>query len=254
VIRSDAEAEPSHVLVLSTLGAPERRGLRARRRRDAPPQPDPVAVATSRATVIEAIPLEDQATAEAWLGRADDEELAGAAVRVLNTALQAQRLATADPYLREVDRDQALVIRVGFGAGDDVADGRWIDAHEAPPPKPTRRRAALSPQERLAALLGRRETALACEELTLRARADVDAGRHREAALQLRVALDTALAELGDGGAAIANRVADLRERRTAVTQAGAAALTGDVSEEQAEVVSETLKRLEATLRARDVG
>ena len=59
-----------------------------------------------------------------------------------------------------------------------------------------RRSRILAPQARLAALLGAREAALACEELTLRARADVDQGRPREAALQLLVALDAALAEL----------------------------------------------------------
>ena len=208
-------------------------------------------VTTSRATVIDAAPLADQAAAEEWARQADDDELTAAAVRVLNRALQAQRVATGDPYLREVGRDQALVVRVGFGAGDDVADGRWIDAHEAAPPKAPRRRAALSPQERLAALLGRKETALACEELALRARADLDAGRNREAALQLRVALETALAELGDDQSSLANRLADLRERQAPVTQAAKAAAAGDISAEQVEAVSDALKRLEATLRAR---
>ena len=37
---------------------------------------------------------------------------------------------------------------------------------------------------------------LACEELVLRARADLDAGRVREAALQARMALESLLAEL----------------------------------------------------------
>ena len=37
---------------------------------------------------------------------------------------------------------------------------------------------------------------LACEELVLRARADLDAGRFREAALQARVALESLLAEM----------------------------------------------------------
>jgi hypothetical protein len=251
VIRDAGEEQPSHVLVLATLAAPERRRLRAKRPRDAEPEPDPVAVTTSRATVIDATPIEDEAAATRWLAGADDDELVAHGVRVLNTALQAQRVATADPYLREVGRDQALVVRVGFGAGEDVADGRWIDAHEAPPPKPTKRRAALSPQERLAALLGRREEALACEELTLRARADLDAGRNREAAIQLHAALETALSELGDEDASIANRIADLRERRAAIEEMAAEAAGGELSPDQAEEAGETLRRLEATLRAR---
>ena len=58
------------------------------------------------------------------------------------------------------------------------------------------RSALLSPQERVAALLSGRDAALACEELALRARGDLDHGRPREAALQLAIAVDAALAEL----------------------------------------------------------
>ena len=84
----------------------------------------------------------------------------------------------------------------------------------------------LSPQERLAALLSGRDAALACEELTLRARGDLDHGRAREAALQLAIALDTALAELeawreqGD----MARRLEELDDRRGAVAEAARAA------------------------------
>ena len=53
-----------------------------------------------------------------------------------------------------------------------------------------------APDERFAALLGGREAALACEELVLRARADADAGRDREAALQARIALESLLSEM----------------------------------------------------------
>jgi hypothetical protein len=253
VIRTEADAEPSFVLVLATLGAPERRRLGSRRARAAEPEPEPTPVTTTRATVIDAVPVGDEAAARERLAKADDDELVLTAVRILNVALQAQRVATGDPYLREVHCDQALVVRVGFGAGDDVADGRWIEAHEPPAAKRKGRRAALSPQERLAALLGRRETALACEELTLRARADLDAGRHREAAIQLRAALETALAELGED-ASIANRVADLRERRPAVEAAASSAHDGDVSKEQITAVSDALARVEAALRARRAG
>ena len=60
-----------------------------------------------------------------------------------------------------------------------------------------------APEERFAALLGGREQALACEELVLRARADLDAGREREAALEARVALEALLAELPGQAAAL---------------------------------------------------
>ena len=89
-------------------------------------------------------------------------------------------------------------MRVGFGEGEQVADGRWVKALELPArrARAPRRDAALRPQERLGALLGGRDAVLACEELALRARQDVDAGRRREAALQLDAALTAALAEL----------------------------------------------------------
>jgi hypothetical protein len=201
--------------------------------------------------VIDAAGFPDETAARKWLADADDEELALDALRALNHALHAQRVATADPYLREVGRDQALVLRVGYGSGEEVADGRWLDAHEAAVPRRRSRRAALSPQERLAALLGRRETPLACEELVLRARLDLEADRDREAALQLRLALDTALAELHSEEAAMGQRLSALRERQPAIAQAAQAALTGTPTLEQMDLVDEVLRRLESALRAR---
>ncbi len=74
-----------------------------------------------------------------------------------------------------------------------------------------------APEERFAALLGAREQALVGEELVLRARADLDAGRPREAALQARVALEALLAELGrDGGGARAERARPWRRAANA--------------------------------------
>ena len=73
-----------------------------------------------------------------------------------------------------------------------------------------------APEERFAALLGAREPPLVAEELVLRARADLDAGRPREAALQARVALEAL------GG------LAALRE---AVGSAANAALAGDLDD-----------------------
>ena len=55
-----------------------------------------------------------------------------------------------------------------------------------------------APDERFAALLGGREEPLLAEELVLRARADLNAGREREAALEARIALEALLAELGE--------------------------------------------------------
>jgi hypothetical protein len=251
----DPDAEPSHVIVFATLGAPERRRRDAlRRRRDAEPQPEPTAVATGIATIIDVgRPLAEPERARAWLDAAGEDELAEG-LRVLNWALHAFRVVTVDPYLNPVGRRQALVARVGYGAGDEVADGLWTGARELTAAQARGRRArALAPQARLAAVLGARQRPLASEELALRARLDLDHGRSREAALQLLVALDAAIAELSADprGPELAERLGELRTARDAVGTAAQAALAGPLGAADAEAVSATLARVEAALRAR---
>lgn len=258
-IRERLGEPPAHILVLRALGAPERRLLRARRRpREAAEQPPPAAVTTSSATLVDAAPL-DAAAAARRLGDADLEALADAAIARLNRVLQAHRVAVADPYAREVARRQALVARVGYGDGERVADGRWDSARELPATTARRgggRSQALRPQERLAALLAGRDAALACEELALRARSDVDAGRLREGALQLRAALQAALAELEPWReqARLGDRLDELRARAGDVDAAAEAALRGGLGDEHVAAVALVLGRLEATLRARTAG
>jgi hypothetical protein len=248
--------EPTHVVVLATLGAPQRARLgRRRRRRGGPaaPQPPPAPVATARATLIAARPFEHAGEAERWLARVDAEDEIAAAVAVLNYVLHLRRTATADATVREVARDRALVARVGVGAGEQVAEGRWTRAVEVPPARPPRRSAALRPDERLAALLAGRDAALACEELALRARADLGAGRTREAALQLHVALQAALRELAPWAprSDLQARLDELQALRPGVDAAAAAALEGGLDDGAAADVEHALKRLEAALRAR---
>lgn len=251
-----ADAPPSHVLVLATLGAPERRRLRDRRRAGARVgrEPSPAPVTTARATVVDAAPV-PATEAERWLAGAG-LPAAEEALAVVTRAVRAHRLASADPAAHEPGLSQALVVRAGYGDGEEVAEGRWSAARELPPPREPRRRrtTGLRPQERVAALLGGRSHALACEELTLRARHDLDRGRPREAALQLRVALDAALAELpaaADGSADVRRRVQELRERRAAVAALADDAIGGVVAPDAAETLAATLERLEAALRAR---
>jgi len=256
VVRDASSAEIEHVLVLATLGAVERRMLSRRRPRDAEPEPEPMPVATARATVISTEPFPDATAADAWLaehrGDRGETELERA-LAVLNAVLHAQRVAAGDALVREVSLRQALIARLGHGRGEEVADGRWSAAFElAPEGQPRRQRAsALRPQERLAALLGGRDRALVCEELALRAAHDLAQGRAREAALELRVALEAALAELDASDPGMAERVGELRERRGLVADAANAALAGELSPELAAGVAETLDRLAAALRAR---
>jgi len=258
VLRPDGQpdAQVTQVIVLATLGATPRRRLGARRPREAQPEPEPTPVTTGRATIVSsAEPLPDRTTAQAWLRGAGEDELT-TALQALNRMLSAFRRVAADPYAVAVGRHQLIAARIGYGAGEQVADGRWERARELPPPDRSRRRArVLAPQARLAAALGARQTTLVCEELALRARLDLDQDRPREASLQLLVTLDAAVAELGREPEALglSERVAELRERRALVAAAAQAALAAVPSTEQLELVRSTVERLEAALRARAV-
>jgi len=253
-----ATAPPGYVLQFATLGAPERRRLATRRRREtqAEPEPEPTPVSTGRATVISvSVPFEERQAAARWLSRAGEPELEED-LRVLNRALHAFRLVTADPYLNPIRREQLLAARLGYGEGAEVADGRWTEARELRKTEGRQRRAkVLHPQARLAAVLGARERVLACEELALRAHLDLEHDRPREAALQVLVALDAAVSELSldPQGDSLAERIAELRAQRDAVSDAAQAALAGELSEAQLEAVTFTLNRIEAALRARAV-
>lgn len=247
-----------HILVLNTLGAPQRRFLRrSSRPRPAESEPPPEPVAISRVTVIDPQPT-GRVEAERWLAALDAEaatEALDEAIVVINRAAAAHRAATADPAVRDVSWQQALVSRLGYGRGPQVADGRWAGAVEVPFDQRARQRRvdALRPQERLAAVLGGHDAVLACEELTLRARSDLDAGRHREAALQLRVALEAGIAELEQlrHPAGLDERVAELREQRPTVGSAANEALLGELPGPTRERVSHALSRLESALRTR---
>jgi hypothetical protein len=257
VLRGHA-GEPEYVLMLEVLGAPQRRLLARRKPRRAAPEPAPEPVPTTRATLVGATPFDTQGAAETWLARADLDLEADTAVAVLNGVLHAHRIAAADPFVRELAREQALALRVGIGGGEEVAHGRWTDARVLPRPREhvARRARALRPQERLAAMLTGRDVALAAEELALRARLDLDRGRTREAALQLRIALEAALAELqawarhGD----VARRLDELRDARGVVGDAANRALQGGLEEHQVEDVARVLQRVEAALAARTAG
>jgi hypothetical protein len=248
--RAHPQSLPTHVLLFATLGAARRRRL-ARRRRPAPPRPEPTPVPIGRATIIAAgAPFEDAAAAARWLAAAGEAELA-AHLQVLERTLHAFRVVTADPYNEPLARDRLLVARIGFGAGEEVADGHWSEARELlAAPESRRRSRILEPQARLAGVLGGHVQLLACEELTLRARRDLDAGRSRQAALQLQIAVDAALAELATDGR-LAARLAQLGELRYTLEAASDAALTRGLTEPELDAVTTTLARLEAALRAR---
>jgi hypothetical protein len=247
MVRSRPEGPAEAVLVVRTLGAPERRLLKGRRARPvegAEAEPVP----TARATVVRAEAFGSAETAGGWLDELrGNEEAAQSAVddalRTLNRALRARRAATADPWLAEVSAERALVTRIGYGHGEAVAEGRFGAAVELPRSGARKvKRSMEAPEERFAALLGAREQALAAEELVLRARADLEAGFGREAALQARVALEALIAELREQGEPLA-------EHRGAVGEAANAALRGALSTTAMKGLEEAVAAMEAALR-----
>ncbi len=189
--------------MLTTLGAPQRRLLgRSKKPTAVAEAVEAAPVPIARATLIRAEPLSSVKEGELWLdrlrrdARALDAEVDDAA-RELNAVLRTHRAAAADPYVREVSRAVANAVRVGYGSGDRVADGRFAAAYDLPPQARQGRRAeAMAPLERLAAVLSGTEEVGVAEELVLRARLDLDADRPREAALQARIALEALLLEV----------------------------------------------------------
>ena len=265
--RSGDTGEEESVLVTQKLGAPASRGRR-QRRRSTPAEAEPASLTLTRATAIRAFaPFADEDEAARWLDEVCEAEdtvavLAEEGIALLNRALHAQAVTAADPRAR-IDLSPAAAERVliGYGSGEETADGRFRDARQVDvtPGSGSRRRRQreeeLRPQERVAAVLRGRERLDACETLLLRARADLDAGREREAALQLRVGLEALLVELKDAVAdpGHGEDMATLQERRAEVGAAANAALQGDLSEEQRRQVEELLGTSERVLRRRRV-
>lgn len=180
-------------------------------------------------------------------------------VALLNDALHAQAIAAADPHVATLSPERAVAVRLGYGSGDQIADGAFSEAREvdvsaAGSPR-RRRQEELRPQERVAAVLRGRESFAACEPLLLRARADLDAGRHREAALQLEIGLKAMLAELSSAVDDDDHRqdIAALEELKPTVEAAAERALSGDLNEKSESSVRQALETAERVLRRRRV-
>jgi hypothetical protein len=263
--RDEGNDGAQRVLVVETLGAPSPPSRRRRRPRAADPDNRP-ALALARVTAVRAFaPFDLDAEAEGWLGEAmaTDETLDAAVtegVALLNRALHAQATASADPYVSELRPERMATVRIGYGSGEEVAAGRFTVAHDvdvwASGAGRRRQRAEeLRPQERVAAVLGRRERLDTCETMLLRTRADLDAGRIREAALQLRVGLEALLAELS--GALVdpghEQDMAELEARRQAAGEAANVALRGELGPEAERSVRELTEICERVLRRRRV-
>ena len=240
------DGEEERVLVIQTLGAPPPPRRRRRRPREAEPDREPAALPVTRVTVVRAFaPFGNEDKAKVWLKEAgaDEEEvdrLVGEGIGVLNRALHAHAVASGDPHAQAMTPARAIVVRIGYGSGAEVAEGAFsagsqIDPGGGAASLRQRRAEELRPQERLAAVLGERERIDACETLLLRARADLDAGRTREAALQLRVGLEALMAELRDALTDPGHEedMGTLTARRHEAGELANAALSGDLNPKQ---------------------
>lgn len=254
------------VLVIETLGAPPPASRRRRRARPAEQGRAPGAIPLARVTAVRAFePLGSEEAAAQWLGRAVASEdavdaLVEEGIGLVNRALHAHAAASGDPHVHGLSPGRATAVRIGYGSGEEVAAGRFaaareVDVRAGGDPKRRRRAEELRPQERVAAVLGGREHVDACETLLLRARADLDAGREREAALQLRVGLEALLVELRGTLADPDHEedMATLQARRSEAGDAANMALKGDLNPEHRRNVEELLELCERILRRRRV-
>jgi hypothetical protein len=253
------------VLVIETVGAPPPPRRRRRRPKESEAADEPGSLPLSRVTAVRAEePFEDAGEADAWLDEAlASEDAIDAAVAegiaLLNRAVHAHAVASADPLGAELRADRAATVRIGHGSGKEVASGRFSSAREvdvrAGAGARRRQDEELRPQERVAAVLGGREQLDACETLILRARADLDSNRRREAALQLRVGLEAMLIELAGALADPDHEedMAQLQARRGEAGEAANAALRGDLSLEDERRVTELTEICERVLRRRRV-
>lgn len=190
-----ASAGGERVLIVRSLGAPKP-GARLRRGPRPVDPEDPTTVPVTRVTVAGVERFDGRSEAERWLeATSGDAERRGDEIRsamlLLNRALNALRAAARDPLVQDAGATRALAIRIGYGSGDDVAEGRWAEARELARPRPGRLD-DLDPQTRVAAVLAGRDRVHPAETLLERARLDTEQGRLDEA----RFGLDAARAAL----------------------------------------------------------
>ncbi len=248
-----------------TVGAPPAVRRRRRRPRRVEEKDGPSSLPLSRVTAIRAFaPFGDEGEAARWLDEATEAEdtvdvLVADAVALLNRALHVQTVAAGDSRFQAVGAERAVAVRIGYGTGEETADGRFSAAREVDVAggvsRRRRREEDLRPQERLAAVLGGRERIDACETLLLRARADLDGGREREAALQLRGGLEALLVELRNGPDDPGHRadMEELRERRGEAEAVAEAAVGGELTSAQGHELRELVEICERVLRRRRV-
>ena len=171
----------------------------------------------------------------------------------VNRAIHAHRTAALDPHVRDISLPGSLAVRVGYGDGEALADGRWDEAIELPGEARKGRYETLAPQERVAAIIGHHEPVDAATGALLRARADADAEppARRRAPASRRPRGDARRSRRRSAPSGQEADLAALTERRGVTGEGANAALLGELSEERAAELLETLAICERVLRRR---
>jgi hypothetical protein len=220
------------VLVVGVVGAPASRPRLLRRTRYAKQPAAAAEVPLSLVTFVKGtVPLSDEGEAKRRLDaiRFSEDEQDGwvqEALGVLNVAIRAHRAGARDPYAIEVTLRDARSVRIGYGATEEVQEGRWQAALELAPPTGPRstRIERLRPPEAVAAVLSGRSRVLEAEDLLLRALVDLDNHRTRGAAFQVGAAIRLLPLELGPAAwdAIPGFRALEARAHRTGELEAAA--------------------------------
>jgi len=250
LLRTNPDSDPERVLV-----------VQAPVRDEAP---------LTQITLIDPVPVASEPQAQAWLDdlTRDQSTAVATALALTNRIIFLHRLAASDGSVHDLTVADAAAIRAGWGSGEQLADGRLAHAVElrldvsperthGPARRALRRLrrtrlAGVAEQERFAALLGGRLQPLLCEELALRARTDLDAGRTRLAALALDDALAAAVGELrAESRQELALRLDELDSLRERVGADARGVLAGTRPDPDEALLAHALTRLESTLRAR---
>src|SRR5688572_18816409 len=120
------EDDGERVLVVQASGVPKPGG---RRRRPTPVDPDEEAVVPLTSVIVAGTErFDSRSEARGWLKETTSDAesraaLVRSATRLLNRALNALRAAARDPLVQDVGATRALAVRIGFGTGEEIADG-----------------------------------------------------------------------------------------------------------------------------------
>ncbi len=245
------QAEPTHVLLFATLGASRRRRF-ARRNREALPEP---AADAGRHWA-----RDDHRGRRAVRRRGGGRPLAGRRRRGRRSRLtcrcsSARCMPSAwSPPIPTTSRSRATAC--WWRGSASVRASRWRTDAGARRASCCRRQsrgdaaASSSRSHGLPVCSGDASACLPARSSRCARAATSTPAAAAQAALQLRIAVDAALAELATDGR-LASRLAQLDELRPAVGEAATAAPTRALTETELATVSSALSRLEAALRAR---